>query len=108
MLRLSLEADTAERSALPLRQGRAIAWIAEALDDVRRDLSEQQFQQLVLGIRATIGIEAIAWLIDVAGLSRHDAVELTRWSAQALLQRAIAVPPPTRRRSTERSAPRGD
>jgi AcrR family transcriptional regulator len=107
MLRLSLEADTAERAALPLRQGRAIAWIAEALDDVRGDLSDQQFRQLVLSIRATIGIEAIAWLVDVAGLSRNDAVELTRWSAQALLQRAITVPPPTPKRSSKRSAPRG-
>ena len=95
MLRLSLEVDTAERGALPLRQGRAIAWIAEALDPVRGDLSEQQFRQLVLSIRATIGIEAIVWLVDVAGLSRKDAVALTRWSAQALLQRANTVPPPT-------------
>jgi AcrR family transcriptional regulator len=99
MLRLSLEADAAERDALPLRQGRAIGWIAEALDGVRRDLPDQQFRQLVLGIRATIGIEAIAWLVDVAGLSRNDAVALTRWSAQALLQRATTVPPPTPSRS---------
>src|ERR1700731_1040991 len=70
MLRLSLEADAVERGALPLRQGRAIAWIAEALDGIRADLSDQQFRQLVLGIRATIGIEAIVWLVDVAGLSR--------------------------------------
>ena len=66
MLRLSLEADAAERDALPLRQGRAIAWIAEAIDGVRGDLSDQQFRQLVLSIRATIGIEAIVWLVDVA------------------------------------------
>jgi AcrR family transcriptional regulator len=98
MLRLSLEADAAERAALPLRQGRAIAWIAEALDGVRNDLSDEQFRQLVLSIRATIGIEAIVWLVDVAGLSRNDAVALTRWSAQALLQRASTVPPPTHRR----------
>lgn len=95
MLRLSLEADAADRGALPLRQGRAIAWIAEALDGVRADLSEEQFRQLVLSVRATTGIEAIVWLVDVAGLSRNDAVALTRWSAQALLQRATAVPPPT-------------
>jgi AcrR family transcriptional regulator len=79
---------------LPLRQGRAIGWIAEALDGVRGDLSGQQFRQLVLSVRATIGIEAIVWLVDVAGLSRNDAVALTRWSAQALLQRATTVPPP--------------
>ena len=94
MLRLSLEAGAAEPDALPLRQGRAIAWIAEALDGLRGDLTDQQFRQLVLSIRATIGIEAIVWLTDVAGLPRNDAAALTRWSAQALLQRATTVPPP--------------
>ena len=95
MLHLSLEMDAADRDALPLRQGRAIAWIAEALDGLRDDLSDEQFRQLILSIRATIGIEAIVWLVDVAGLSRNDAVALTRWSAQALLQRATTAPPPT-------------
>ena len=105
MLRLSLEATAAERDALPLRQGRAIAWIAEALDGVRGDLSDQQFRQLVLSVRATIGIEAIVWLVDVAGLFRNDAVALTRWSAQALLQRATTVPPPAPSRSGRQDRP---
>jgi AcrR family transcriptional regulator len=105
MLRLSLEADAAERDALPLRQGRAIAWIAEALDGIRGDLSDQQFRQLVLSVRATIGIEAIVWLVDVAGLSRNDAVALTRWSAQALFQRATTVPPPAPSRSGRQGRP---
>jgi AcrR family transcriptional regulator len=104
MLRLSLETDTDERNALPLRQGRAIAWIAEALDGLRQDLSDEQFHQLVLSVRATIGIEAIVWLVDVAGLARNEAVALTRWSAQALLQRATTIPPPTPTDSTTRTA----
>jgi len=107
MLRLSLEAEPTEREALPLRQGRAIAWIAEALDGIRGDLSEDQFRQLVVSIRATIGIEAIVWLVDIAGLARSDAVALTRWSAQALLQQALMAPPPTPRRSSKRGSPRG-
>jgi hypothetical protein len=94
MLRLSLEVDDTQRGELPLRQGRAIGWISEALEDLRAQLPPPQFTQLVFSIRATIGIEAIVWLTDVAGLSRHDAVELTRWSAQALLQRALDEPPP--------------
>ena len=106
MLRLSLEADAAERDTLPLRQGRAIGWIAEALDSVRGDLTDQQFRQLVLSIRATIGIEAIVWLVDVAGLSRSDAVALTRWSAQALLQRATTDPPPAPSRPGRQSRAR--
>ncbi len=105
MLRLSLEADAAERDALPLRQGRAIAWIAEALDGLRGDLTGQQFRQLVLSIRATIGIEAIVWLIDVARLSRNDAAALTRWSAQALLHHAATVPPPAPSRPGRQSRP---
>ncbi|MCU1361058.1 MAG: transcriptional regulator [Ilumatobacteraceae bacterium] len=95
MLRLSLEDDPNERGELPLRQGRAIGWINEAIDGLRGDLLDEQVSQLVLSIRATIGIEAIVWLVDVAGLSRNDAVALTRWSAQALLQRATDHPPPT-------------
>jgi AcrR family transcriptional regulator len=95
MLRLSLESNDVGPDALPLRQGRAIAWIAEALDGLRADFTDAQFQQLVLSVRATIGIEALVWLVDVAGISRSDAVELMRWSAQALLQHAMTVPPPT-------------
>ena len=94
MLRLSLEVDPSERGDLPLRQGRAIGWITEALEELRGVLSDEQLMQLVRSIRATIGIEAIVWLVDVAGLSRNDAVALTRWSAQALLQRATEIPPP--------------
>jgi AcrR family transcriptional regulator len=105
MLRLSLEADAAERDALPLRQGRAIAWISEALDGVRDDLTDQQFRQLVLSVRATIGIEAIVWLVDVAGLPRNDAVALTRWSAQALLQHATTIPPPVPSRPGRQARP---
>ena len=112
MLRLSLETDVSERNALPLRQGRAIAWISEALNGLRNELSDAQFHQLVLSVRATIGIEAIVWLVDVAGLSRDEAVTLTRWSAQALLQRATTDPPPTpiqsdtqRRRAPSRTTP---
>jgi len=103
MLRLSLEADEAEKKGLPLRQGRAIAWIGEALDGLDGHLTDEQQRQLVFSIRATIGIEAIVWLLDVAGLSRHDAVALTRWSAQALLQHATTVPPPVPTRSRHRS-----
>ncbi|MCU1501810.1 MAG: transcriptional regulator, TetR family [Ilumatobacteraceae bacterium] len=105
MLRLSLETNAAERETLPLRQGRAIGWIAEALDVLRGNLSDAQLHQLVLSIRATIGIEAIVWLVDIAGLSRDDAVALTHWSAQALLRQATTDPPPTPARSRTRRRP---
>jgi hypothetical protein len=85
MLRLSLETDASERGELPLRQGRAIGWLTEALEPLRGKLSENELHRLVLSIRAAIGIEALVWLTDVGGLSRGDAVELMCESAQALL-----------------------
>lgn len=45
MLRLSLEADEAEGAALPLRQGRAISWIHEALPPLRDRLPEGRVAQ---------------------------------------------------------------
>ena len=94
MLRLSLEEDEEQRGAQPLRQGRAIAWIAEALAGLRGQLSDEELHRLVLAVRATTGIEALVWLKDIAGLSTGEAIGLMRWSARALLQRALTDPPP--------------
>jgi AcrR family transcriptional regulator len=103
MLRLSLEAGAAARDALPLRQGRAIAWIAEAFEPVREELTDQGVHALALAIRSAIGIEALVWLTDIGGLTRDQAVESMRWSAQGLLQAALTrgapghQPPPSQR-----------
>ena len=55
--------------------------------------------RLVLAIRSAVGIEALVWLTDIAGLSREEAAELMRWSARALLRSALAE-----RSSGERAA----
>ena len=89
MLRLSLEADPAERAALYLRQGRAIGWIEEALAPLRGQLSDEAIRNLVLAIRSAVGIEALSWLTDVAKLSRDEAAGLMSWTAQALLYSAL-------------------
>lgn len=93
MLRLSLE-DGATRGELPLRQGRAIPWFAEALAPLAGQLSQAQLHRLVLAVRSAVGIEALVWLTDVAGLSSDEAVEVMRWSARALLQSALEHQPP--------------
>lgn len=89
MLRLSLEGDSAQRGGLPLRQGRAIGWITEALEPVRDQLTDRGLQSLVLAIRSAIGIEALVWLTDIGGLPEDEAVAVMRWSAQAMLATAL-------------------
>lgn len=88
MLRLSLDPDPTHRGETPLRQGRAIGWIEEALSPLRTQLSDAELRRLVLAIRSATGIEALVWLTDVAGLSREEAAEVMRWSASALFRTA--------------------
>src|SRR5438445_6966624 len=116
MLRLSLDPDPTHRGELPLRKGRAIGWIAEALSPLRGVMSERDLRRLIFAIRSAAGIEALVWLTDIAGLSRREAVQLMRWSASALLRSALAergTPGrPTRSRrpaeaSTRRTGPSG-
>jgi len=90
MLRLSLEADPAQRGDLPLRQGRGIKWIDEALAPLETAMPESERQRLVLAVRSATGIEALVWLTDVAGLSSDEAIDVMRRSAQALLRSALA------------------
>jgi AcrR family transcriptional regulator len=90
MLRLSLDPDPTNRGELPLRKGRAIGWIGEALSPLRTVMSERDLKRLILAIRSAAGIEALVWLTDIAGLSRKEAVQLMRWSAGALLRSALA------------------
>jgi AcrR family transcriptional regulator len=101
MLRLSLDPDPSHRGDLPLRKGRAIGWIGEALYPLRGQLTERDLRRLILAIRSAAGIEALVWLTDIAGLSRKEAVRLMRWSASALLRSALAEssarPQPIRR-----------
>jgi phosphoglycerate-specific signal transduction histidine kinase len=105
MLRLSLEATPEERAQLPLRQGRAIPWIEEALAPLHGQVPDKELRRLVLAVRATAGIEALVWLTDVAGMSSDEAVQLMRWSANALLEQTLAEaqrPGPTSRRRAPR------
>lgn len=95
MLRLSLEDEPEDRGAQPLRQGRAIGWITEALEPVRDQLSDDALHQLALAIRSATGIEALVWLTDIGGLSRDAAVELMRWSAQSMLMAALSTGVPS-------------
>ncbi len=90
MWRLSLEEEPQKAEKLLLRRGRAIGWIEDALEPVRGQLGELGVRRLALAIRATVGIEALSWLVDIAGLSREEAVELMRWSALGLLRSALA------------------
>ena len=89
-LRLSLEPTRPAEDQLPFRKGRAIGWIEEALAPLEEEMSGEAVRKLAIAIRAAIGIEALVWLIDVAGVSREEALAIVRSSALAILRGARA------------------
>lgn len=104
MLRMSLDPGTA--GDLPLRQGRAVGWITEALQPLEDTLGSATVEQLALAIRSATGIEALAWLTDVARLDRDDAADLMSWSATAMVHAAVAGGQPRPRRRGSRARDR--
>lgn len=93
MLRLSLDPDPAAREELPFRTGRRVIWVTDALAPLQGRLEEAAFRRLVIAIAAAVGIDALVWLTDIAGLSREEAVGLMHWSAASLLRAALEEAP---------------
>ena len=89
-LRLALDPTESHREKLLLRQGRVITWLKDALEPLHGRLSEQTIERLVYAIRASVGIESLVWLCDVAKLSHDEAKDLMMWSARALLRSTLA------------------
>ena len=58
MLRLSLDPSTPKEN-LVLRQGRAIAWIEDALAPLRTRVSRAQLRRLAIAIRSATGMEGL-------------------------------------------------
>ncbi|CAN5397132.1 TetR/AcrR family transcriptional regulator [soil metagenome] len=89
MLRLSLEPNGGRDRDLAFRKGRRIVWVTEALEPIREQLPSDEFERLVIAIAASVGIDSLVWLSDIAGLSPEQAVDIMRWSALALFDAAV-------------------
>ena len=85
-LRLSLEPAGIQPA---LRQGRAVAWIEDALEPVRHTRPDIDIHRLAIAIRSATGIESLVWLIDIAGYTRDQAAQTVRRTAHALLDAAL-------------------
>jgi AcrR family transcriptional regulator len=85
MLRISLE-QTPQRPPLALRTGRRIGWVEDALAPLRSRLEPDRFRDLVIRIAATLGIEPLIWLIDIARVERTQAAQMLCASARDILK----------------------
>jgi hypothetical protein len=53
-------------------------------------LSEAAVHRLAVAVRSAVGIEALVWLVDVAGLSRDEAADVMLSSARAIVRAALS------------------
>jgi AcrR family transcriptional regulator len=86
-LRLALSPELRGDAELPLRSGRAIVWLEDALAPF--GLPARKSRRLAIAIRAAAGIETLVWMTDIAGLSRREAASTMRTTARALLDAAL-------------------
>jgi AcrR family transcriptional regulator len=96
MLRLSLDDEADRPRDLPLRVGRRLVWVGEALAPLAGRLDDERLDALTVAIAAVCGIEVFVWLRDIAALSAEDAADLQRWIADALCREGAdgaPVPP---------------
>jgi len=95
---MRLTADRGTGDSAPRRGYRRVEWIERALAPARQQLSPARFERLVSAIALVIGFEAFVVERDIRGLSLDDAVELSAWSARALVRAALAAGAPSRAR----------
>jgi len=91
LLRTMIHQTVLERSsaAMPRRGTRRIDWIDAALKPLAKSISAEAYTRLVCGLALCGGIEALLVLRDICGLSEVEAIEVSRWAAQALLKQTL-------------------
>jgi AcrR family transcriptional regulator len=94
IIRLTVDAGDPPEEA-PRRGFRRVAWVEQALEPLRGDLSDEQFERLVSALCLVVGWEAHIILEDVRGLESEAEENVLRWAARALVQamRAEAAAP---------------
>lgn len=77
------------QDAPPVREGRRMRWLAEALKPARQELSEAQWRRLRAALALTLSIDAMVVMKDVCRLEDGEALAVLRWAARALLRAGL-------------------
>jgi AcrR family transcriptional regulator len=82
--------DGQDAAKQPRRGYRRAGWVELALEPVRAQLSEEQFDRLVSALMLLVGWEALVVLRDTRALSPAEAEDVAAWAAASLLATALA------------------
>jgi AcrR family transcriptional regulator len=76
-------------TSIPVREGRRLAWIDEALEPVAAELGPQTLTSLRRALALVVGVEPVISLRDVCGLSPEETEATLAWTALAVLRSVV-------------------
>jgi AcrR family transcriptional regulator len=88
LIRLTVDAPRDDPSS-PKRGYRRIGWLERALEPLRDQLDAEEFERLVSALAMVVGWEAEIVLQDLRGLDHDAELEVTLWTARAIIRAAL-------------------
>jgi AcrR family transcriptional regulator len=85
IVRLTVDPGPSADQPMPRRGYRRVEWIEQALEPLRGELPDEDFQRLVSALCLVVGWEAHIVLRDVRGLGPDDEEAVLQWAARALV-----------------------
>jgi AcrR family transcriptional regulator len=82
---LKLTVDTERPPDAPPRGYRRVEWLAQVLEPLRTQLTEEQLERLSSALMVVLGWEAMIVLRDTRGLGPQAEERVLRWAARALV-----------------------
>lgn len=89
-LRMFVQRQDAGGDGHPRRPGNRLRYLDAALEPLHDRLEPRQLRRLVAALALCVGIESFIVTRDVCDLSDDEAEAVKRWTAQAVLQQALA------------------
>ena len=86
LLRLTVADPRTDQPGRPLRGYRRVQWIEQALEQLRPEVDDEQFDRLVSALAVLIGFESMIVMRDIRGADATTETRVLTWAARALLE----------------------
>lgn len=86
IIRLTVDGPSDPSQGGVRRGYRRLEWVRAAVDPMRDQLTQEQYERLVAALSVVIGWESMVVLRDVDGLGPRQEEEVLRWMAATLVQ----------------------
>ena len=76
-------------ASVPVREGRRLVWIDQALEPVAAEVGPEALARLRNALAVVVGVEPVISLRDVCGLSPEETEEALVWTARSIVRTVL-------------------